>query len=36
MKRIYEGLGHSICKEELEVLKGWVKEMATEDEVRQT
>jgi len=35
-KRIYEGLGHSICKEELEVLKGWVQEMATEDEVRQT
>lgn len=27
-KGIYEGLGHSICKEELEVLKGWVQEIA--------
>jgi predicted esterase len=30
-KQIYEGLGHSVCKEELEVLKSWVQEMATED-----
>ena len=30
-KAIYEGLGHSICKEELELLKGWVQEMSTAD-----
>ena len=30
-KGIYEGLGHSICKEELEVLKGWVQEVALTD-----